>query len=114
MTKSGNETRLEKVNVLMEATELRLKEEEGDLFKKAKKVLSDDDEFETLIFLRKKKCPGLGGDCLPPRGVENSNENGSMSTLSNQSLCEELPERLLNVLLRQLSKDAKEKGETKG
>jgi hypothetical protein len=55
MTKSGNETRLEKVNVLMEATELRLKEEEGDLFKKAKKVLSDDDEFEIANLFEKEK-----------------------------------------------------------
>lgn len=40
------DTKYAKFKVLSEAIEMHIKEEEDDLFKKAKKVLSDDDERE--------------------------------------------------------------------
>jgi hemerythrin superfamily protein len=43
---SGDDAKLAKVKVLMETIDMHIKEEEDDLFKKAKKVLSDDDERE--------------------------------------------------------------------
>ena len=41
---SDNDTKLAKVKVLSEAVEMHVEEEEGDLFKKARKVLSSEDE----------------------------------------------------------------------
>jgi len=41
---SDNDTRLAKVKVLSEAIDMHVEEEESDLFKKARKVLSSEDE----------------------------------------------------------------------
>lgn len=41
-----NDVKLAKVKVLSEAIDQHVKEEEDDLFKKAKKILSDDEEME--------------------------------------------------------------------
>lgn len=43
---ASDDVKLAKVKVLKEAIDQHIDEEEGDLFKKAKKVLSDDDERE--------------------------------------------------------------------
>lgn len=41
---SDNDSRLAKVKVLSEAIDMHVEEEEGDLFKKARRVLSSEDE----------------------------------------------------------------------
>jgi hypothetical protein len=52
---TDDDTKLAKVKVLSEAIDMHIKEEEDDLFKKAKKILSDDDEREIArLFMNEK------------------------------------------------------------
>ena len=56
MTSStDNESRLAIVKMLSEAIDENIKEEEGDLFKKAKKVLSDNEANEIGRLFKKEK-----------------------------------------------------------
>ena len=52
---AGDDAKLAKVKVLSEAIDQHIKQEEGDLFKKAKKVLSSDDEHEIAALFETEK-----------------------------------------------------------
>ena len=56
---TDNDVKLAKVKVLSEAIDQHIKEEEGDLFKKAKKVLSSDEEFEIARLFETEKLEKL-------------------------------------------------------
>jgi hemerythrin superfamily protein len=60
MTSSNdNETRFAIVKMLSEAIDENIKEAEGDLFKKAKKVLSDNEENEIGRLFKKEKMSSM-------------------------------------------------------
>ena len=52
---AADDAKLAKVKVLSEAIDQHIKQEEGDLFKKAKKVLSSDDEHEIAALFETEK-----------------------------------------------------------
>lgn len=56
---TDKDVKLAKVKVLSEAIDQHIKEEEGDLFKKAKKILSSDDEFEIGRLFENEKLAKL-------------------------------------------------------
>lgn len=57
--KSEDDRMYAKVKVLSEAIDMHIKEEENDLFKKAKKVLSHDDEHEIGRLFEQEKMAAM-------------------------------------------------------
>ncbi len=56
---TSDDTKLAKVKVLSEAIDMHVDEEENDLFKKAKRVLSDEDEHEIAKQFMAEKMQNL-------------------------------------------------------
>lgn len=80
---SGEDSKFAKIKVLWEAVNLHLKEEEDSLFKKAKKVLSNDEEREIAMQFMNEKMRSIPTVSDMPLPNPNTPNNPNMPNAPN-------------------------------